>query len=146
MKCIQKSGRQFDSQQLKKPTTFHLGNGCCRVPPIIYRKVKQAPEPEKEAILIRELEAILNREGLSVHASKEEIRSVRKRKEKLKDLEGIDTSNIIVESRGRRAAAANFFAPKYTEVADMSDEDGQESSDSEDPDVDPLGADHEEDD
>ncbi|CAK9219143.1 unnamed protein product [Sphagnum troendelagicum] len=116
------------------------------VPPIIYRKVKQAPEPEKEAILIRELEAILNREGLSVHASKEEIRSVRKRKEKLKDLEGIDTSNIIVESRGRRAAAANFFAPKYTEVADMSDEDGQESSDSEDPDVDPLGADHEEDD
>ncbi|CAM6015107.1 unnamed protein product [Sphagnum balticum] len=116
------------------------------VPPIIYRKVKQAPEPEKEAILIRELEAILNREGLSVPASKEEIRSVRKRKEKLKDLEGIDTSNIIVESRGRRAAAANFFAPKYTEVADMSDEDDQESSDSEDPDVDPLGADHEEDD
>lgn len=56
---------------------------------------------------------------------------MRKRKEKLKDLEGIDTSNIIVESRGRRAAAANFFAPKYTEVADMSDEDGQESSDSE---------------
>jgi hypothetical protein len=41
------------------------------VPPIIYRKVKQAPEAEKEAILIRELEAILNREGLSVHASKE---------------------------------------------------------------------------
>lgn len=56
---------------------------------------------------------------------------MRKRKEKLKDLEGIDTSNIIVESRGRRAAAANFFAPKYTEVADMSDEDDQESSDSE---------------
>ncbi len=56
---------------------------------------------------------------------------MRKRKEKLKDLEGIDTSNIIVESRGRRAAAANFFAPKYTEVADISDEDDQESSDSE---------------
>lgn len=60
-----------------------------------------------------------------------EIKAVKKRKEKLKDLEGIDTSNIIVESRGRRAAsAANFFAPKRVEPVDLSEDEEEEEQES----------------
>lgn len=35
------------------------------IPPVIYRKVKQAPEEKREATLIEELEQILAKEGLS---------------------------------------------------------------------------------
>lgn len=56
---------------------------------------------------------------------------MKKRKEKLKDLEGIDMSNIIVESRGRRAAsAANFFAPKRVEPVDLSEDEEEEEQES----------------
>lgn len=53
-----------------KLNLFH----CCRsdvyfllysISPSIYKKVKQVPENEREAHLIRELEEILRREGLS---------------------------------------------------------------------------------
>lgn len=42
---------------------------CCSVPPSIYKKVKQVPENKREARLIKELEEILSREGLSSNPS-----------------------------------------------------------------------------
>lgn len=64
-----------------------------------------------------------------------DIKAVKKRKEKLKDLEGMDTSNIIVESTGRprRAAASanNFFAPKPSKPIDLGEEDEDEDDDEE---------------
>lgn len=62
-----------------------------------------------------------------------EIKVVRKRKEKLKDLEGIDTSNIIEESRGRRSRASSnsFFAPQRSKPIQLGDEDEDEDEDEE---------------
>lgn len=40
-----------------------------RIPPVIYKKVKQAPENKREGQLIKELEEILSREGLSSNPS-----------------------------------------------------------------------------
>eukprot|EP00249_Psilotum_nudum_P006188 c19523_g1_i1 orf=644-1618(-) len=86
------------------------------IPPSIYKKVKQASESNQESILIKELKGILSREGLSSNPTEKEIRGVKRRKDREKDLEGIDTTNIILEPRGRRAAAAGFFGPpKYVE-------------------------------
>jgi hypothetical protein len=39
------------------------------VPPVIYKKVKQVAENKREAQLIKELEDILSREGLSSNPS-----------------------------------------------------------------------------
>lgn len=39
------------------------------IPPSVYKKVKQAPENNREAQLIKELEGILSREGLSSNPS-----------------------------------------------------------------------------
>lgn len=41
----------------------------CSVPPSIYKKVKQMPENKREAHLIKELEEILSKEGLSSNPS-----------------------------------------------------------------------------
>jgi hypothetical protein len=51
----------------------------------------------------------------------------------LKDLEGIDTSNIIGESRGRRSrtSANSFFAPQRSAPVDLGDEDEDEDEDEE---------------
>ncbi|PPD80013.1 hypothetical protein GOBAR_DD23047 [Gossypium barbadense] len=61
------------------------------VPPSIYKRVKQVPENKREAQLIKELEDILSKEGLSANPSEKEVKDVRKRKERAKELEGIDT-------------------------------------------------------
>lgn len=81
--------------------------------------------------MIMELEAILVKEGLTASASRDEIKAVRKRKEKLKDLEGIDTSNIIEETRGRRSrtSANSFFAPRRNDPIDLGDGDEDEDED-----------------
>lgn len=112
--------------------------------------------------MIMELEGLLRKEGLTANASKDgmlpqqlsfihvnplqsvlilfyfelaEIKAVKKRKEKLKDLEGIDTSNIIEESsRGRRSrsSANSFFAPppqRKDPVVDSDEEDEDEGED-----------------
>lgn len=42
---------------------------CCSVPPVIYRRVKQAPDNKRESQLIKELEEILSKEGLSSNPS-----------------------------------------------------------------------------
>jgi len=41
----------------------------CSVPPSVYKRVKQAPEDKREACLIKELEEILAKEGLSTSPS-----------------------------------------------------------------------------
>ena len=79
------------------------------IPPSIYKKVKQVPENEREAQLIKELEQILSREGLSANPSEKEIKEVRKSKERAKELEGIGMSNIVQSSR--RRSTTSFIPP-----------------------------------
>jgi len=100
------------------------------VPPIVYRKARQYPESKQEAQLIEELMAILKREGLSSSPTDKEIRAVKRRKEKAKELEGIDTTNIISEPRGRRAASNFFLPPPQYKVSDEDEEDSDDEDDS----------------
>lgn len=101
------------------------------VPPIVYRKARQFPESKQEAHLIEELMAILKREGLSSSPTDKEIRAVKRRKEKAKELEGIDTTNIISEPRGRRAVSNFFHLPPQYKVSDEDEEDSDDEDDSE---------------
>lgn len=100
------------------------------VSPSIYKKAKNAPSGKQEAVLVKELESMLKREGLTPQATEKEIKAVRRKKDKLKDLEGIDSSNIISESRGRRSTSASFYANKYSparsddKVDDEDDDEG----------------------
>lgn len=84
------------------------------VPPSIYKKVKQVPDDERETFLVKELEGILSREGLSKNPSEKEIKDCRKRKDRARELEGIDMSNII--SSSRRRSTFSFVAPKKPEI------------------------------
>ncbi|XVE60346.1 hypothetical protein DITRI_Ditri05aG0121500 [Diplodiscus trichospermus] len=100
------------------------------VPPAIYKRVKQVPENKRESQLIKELEEILSKEGLSANPSEKEIKEVRKRKERAKELEGIDTSNIV--SSSRRRSTTSFIAPPKPKIPDVSDDDESEESDEDD--------------
>ncbi|CAA2983441.1 Hypothetical predicted protein [Olea europaea subsp. europaea] len=80
------------------------------VAPTVYKKAKQVPDSKREAFLVKELEGILKREGLSSNPTEKEIKDCRKRKERAKELEGIDMSNII--SSSRRRSTSSFMAPK----------------------------------
>ncbi|KAK6939865.1 Histone chaperone domain CHZ [Dillenia turbinata] len=107
------------------------------VPPSVYRRVKQAPENKREAHLIKELEEILSKEGLSTNPSEKEIKEVRRKKERARELEGIDTSNIVLTSR--RRSTTTFVAPqkpKITEESDEEDESDDESDNEDDDDED----------
>lgn len=84
------------------------------VPPSIYKKVKQVSDDERETFLVKELEGILSREGLSENPTEKEIKDCRKRKERARELEGIDMSNII--SSSRRRSTFSFVAPEKPEV------------------------------
>ncbi|TVU24704.1 hypothetical protein EJB05_27157 [Eragrostis curvula] len=99
------------------------------VPPHVYRRAKQAPENKRDAWLIKELEDILEKEGLSKNPSEKEIKAVKKRKERAKELEGIDTSNIITSSRRRNASNFIPLPPPPKVVADSDDEDDAEDDD-----------------
>ncbi|KAM7253115.1 hypothetical protein ACFE04_025733 [Oxalis oulophora] len=103
------------------------------VPPVIYKKVKQAAEEKREVRLIKELEEILSKEGLSSNPSEKEIKEVRKKKEKAKELEGIDTSNII--SSSRRRSRGSFIPPPKPQIPDESDN-SENSDENEDEDND----------
>ncbi|KVH98683.1 hypothetical protein Ccrd_023093 [Cynara cardunculus var. scolymus] len=65
------------------------------VAPTVYKKAKQVPEDKREAFLVKELQEVLSREGLSTKPTEKEIKEVKRRKERAKELEGIDTSNIM---------------------------------------------------
>ncbi|KAJ6997850.1 uncharacterized protein [Populus alba] len=97
------------------------------VPPVIYKKVKQVADNKREAQLIKELEDILSREGLSSNPSEKEIKEVRKRKERAKELEGIDLSNIVTTSR--RRSATSFVAPKPKVLVESESDDTDDTED-----------------
>lgn len=91
------------------------------VPPSVYKRVKQVPESKREGVLIKELEEILEREGLSTDPSEKEIKAVKKKKERAKDLEGIDMSNIVASSR--RRTTSSFIPPPKPKIESASEED-----------------------
>ncbi|XP_011084757.2 DNA ligase 1 [Sesamum indicum] len=80
------------------------------VAPSIYKKAKQVPDGKREAFIVKELEGILSREGLSKNPTEKEIRDCKKRKETARELEGIDMSNII--SSSRRRSTFTFVTPE----------------------------------
>ncbi|CAA7400892.1 unnamed protein product [Spirodela intermedia] len=96
------------------------------VPPSVYKRVKQAPENKRESYLIKELEDILRKESLSTNPSEKEIKAVRKKKERAKELEGIDLSNIV--SSTRRRSTSSFAIPPKPELPAESDEDDEEEN------------------
>ncbi|KAL9229128.1 hypothetical protein vseg_004630 [Gypsophila vaccaria] len=100
------------------------------IPPVIYKKVKQAPENKREACLIKELEELLSKEGLSSNPSEKDIKDVKKRKERARELEGIDMSNIVVSSR--RRSATSFAPPPKPVIPDISESESEESEDEDD--------------
>ncbi|XP_074279451.1 uncharacterized protein LOC141604833 isoform X2 [Silene latifolia] len=105
------------------------------IPPVIYKKVKEVPENKREACLIKELEKILSNEGLSTDPSEKDIKEVKKRKEKAKELEGIDLSNIVVSSR--RRSAASYVPPPKPKIPELSESESEDSdNDDEDDDDD----------
>ncbi|KAL1199520.1 hypothetical protein V5N11_011145 [Cardamine amara subsp. amara] len=97
------------------------------VPPSIYKKAKQAPEEKREATLIEELEQILAKEGLSSDPSEKEIKEVKKRKTISKELEGIDTSNIV--SSSRRRSTTSFVPPPKPKITVESESESESESD-----------------
>ncbi|PON46991.1 Homeodomain-like containing protein [Parasponia andersonii] len=98
------------------------------VPPSVYKKVKQVPENKREAHLVKELEEILSKEGLTANPTEKEIKEVRKRKERAKELEGIDTSNIV--SSTRRRSTTSFVPPPRPKIP--VENDGENTDDDED--------------
>ncbi|GMI82913.1 hypothetical protein like AT4G08310 [Hibiscus trionum] len=104
------------------------------VPPSIYKRVKQVPENKREAQLIKELEEILSKEGLSANPSEKEIKDMRKKKERARELEGIDMSNIV--SSSRRRSTTSFVPPPKPKIPDVSDDDDDESEESDEDDGD----------
>ncbi|XP_022034749.1 transcription initiation factor TFIID subunit 11 isoform X2 [Helianthus annuus] len=106
------------------------------VAPTVYKKAKQAPEDKREAVLIKELQEILSKEGLSTNPSEKEIKDVKRRKERAKELEGIDMSNIVQGSR-RRSTTFPPPPPKPKEPIESDsdeseDEDGSDDADGSD--------------
>ncbi|GFY96645.1 hypothetical protein Acr_11g0009510 [Actinidia rufa] len=96
------------------------------------RESRQASENKREAFLIKELEEILSREGMSTDPSEKEIKEVRKRKDRAKELEGIDMSNIV--SSTRRRSTTSFVAtpkPKIPVESDGNKAEDTETSNSE---------------
>ncbi|KQJ88293.1 hypothetical protein BRADI_4g16847v3 [Brachypodium distachyon] len=134
------SSAEEDSKKKQQPATVYgrrverlkcVIKSCgMSIPPSTYRRAKQAPESNREACLIKELEDILEKEGLSSNPSEKEIKAVKKRKERAKDLEGIDMSNIITSSR--RRSASSFIPlpmPRFEADSDDDDEDLAEDDD-----------------
>lgn len=89
------------------------------ISPNIYVKHKREDE------LYEALCGLLKKEGLSPNPSDREIAAVRKRKQIERDLDGIDTSNIISTGRRRRTSADAQYTYKEE---DESDEDADEST------------------
>lgn len=67
------------------------------VPPVVYKKAAG-----DEGKLCEMLKQMLEDEGLSEKSKREELKQVKDRKDTEKDLEGIDTANIVSDSRSQR--------------------------------------------
>ncbi|KAI3685549.1 hypothetical protein L6452_34797 [Arctium lappa] len=100
------------------------------VAPTMYKKAKQVPEDKREAFLIKELQEVLSKEGLSTKPTEKEIKEVKRRKERAKELEGIDTSNIVLGSR--RRSTSNFIPPPKPKEPIVPDGDDSEDNDNDD--------------
>ncbi|XP_047311871.1 glutamic acid-rich protein-like isoform X2 [Impatiens glandulifera] len=99
------------------------------VPPVVYKRVKQLPENKREAALINELKDILSKEGLSSNPSEKEIKDVRKKKERLKELEGIDMSNIVSSTRRRSSTSFPPPPPKPKLPVESDSDEGEDGED-----------------
>ncbi|XP_065870029.1 uncharacterized protein [Euphorbia lathyris] len=93
-------------------------------------KIKHVPENKCEVKLMKELKETSSSEGLSSNASEKEIKEVKKRKEGVKELEGINMNNIVSTSRRR----CTTTKPKIPVASDNSDVDGTDEDDWEDDD------------
>ncbi|KAJ3697458.1 hypothetical protein LUZ61_001163 [Rhynchospora tenuis] len=107
------------------------------IPPAVYRRAKQAPEDKREAVLIKELKDILEKEGLSTNPSEKEIKEVKRRKDRAKELEGIDMSNIITSSR-RRSSAFSYIPPPKPPKLELSSSSSEDEDDDEEEDDDDV--------
>ncbi|CAL0305517.1 unnamed protein product [Lupinus luteus] len=99
-------------------------------------------ENRHEGQLIKELEEILSREGLSSNPSEKEIKEVRRKKDRAKELEGIDMSNIMSSSRSRRSTTS-FLAPLHLKPKTLEKTNGNGAKDSGNDDKDDEGNDDE---
>ncbi|XP_020584500.1 uncharacterized protein DDB_G0283697-like [Phalaenopsis equestris] len=100
------------------------------VPPAVYKRAKQVSDSKREAFVIKELEDILAKEGLSTNPSDKEIKSVKRKKERARELEGIDMSNIV--STSRRRSSINYIPTPKQKTEVESDEDEDEVEEDED--------------
>lgn len=98
------------------------------VAPSIYKRAKQVSDDKREGFLIKELEKILSGEGLSTNPSEKEIKEVKKRKERAKELEGIDLSNIV--SNTRRRSTTSFVPPPRPKLPPKEDKNDDKKDDS----------------
>lgn len=98
------------------------------VAPSIYKRAKQVSDDKREGFLIKELEKILSAEGLSTNPTEKEIKEVKKRKERAKELEGIDLSNIV--SNTRRRSTTSFVAPPRPKSPPKNDKNDDKDGDS----------------
>lgn len=104
------------------------------ISPNVYKKAKQAPESKREAYLVKELEDLLAKEGLSANPSEKEIKAVRKKKERTKELEGINLDNIV--SSSRRRSSSNFIMPPKPKIESDEEEDSEDEADDDEDDDD----------
>ncbi|MCL7021658.1 hypothetical protein MKW94_002376 [Papaver nudicaule] len=100
------------------------------IPPSVYKRAKQAPESKRETYLIKELEDMLAKEGLSTSPSEKEIKAVRKNKERTKELEGINPDNIV--SSSRRRSSFNFTMPPKPKIESEEEEGSEDEADDDD--------------
>lgn len=103
------------------------------VAPSIYKRAKQVSDDKREGFLIKELEKILAAEGLSTNPTEKEIKEVKKKKERAKELEGIDLSNIV--SNTRRRSTSSFVAPPRSKSPPKKDKNDDKDGDSNGDDV-----------
>ncbi|KAM3306154.1 putative protein DDB isoform X1 [Capsicum chacoense] len=103
------------------------------VAPSIYKRAKQVSDDKREGFLIKELEKILAAEGLSTNPTEKEIKEVKKKKERAKELEGIDLSNIV--SNTRRRSTNSFVAPPRPKSPPKKDKNDDKDGDSNGDDV-----------
>uniref|UniRef100_A0A7S3R619 Histone chaperone domain-containing protein n=1 Tax=Dunaliella tertiolecta TaxID=3047 RepID=A0A7S3R619_DUNTE len=101
-----------------------------KIPPALY---KRGPDGSEDRML-EGLEGLLAKHGLDANSKDSEIKAAKKQIERMRELEGIDTSNIMEAAgrRPRRAAASINFRAIYNQMGEGdSDAEGQEEEEME---------------